>query len=103
MEYRSPVADCPTFSRAYKSNGIQSGGSPRGTHCPVSPSGTGKKNSAARADRPAVRVVEKKDVGEIFAPALGETTPGQTAVIGTHHQSISARRPSGVRIGKINS
>src|SRR5438093_13358353 len=59
-------ADGPTFAIVHEGDCIQSRSGPGRTHGPVPAARTCKKDFAARSDGPAMRVVEKENVREVF-------------------------------------
>ena len=81
MDYRALVADGPTFVVVDEGDGVQAGGSPGWADSPISATGIGEENPAARADGKPMGVIEKEDMSQIIAATFGQPSPGQAAVI----------------------
>src|ERR1044072_8405459 len=94
VENRPFVIDKPTSLFPREIDRVERGGR-AGRPCgPILTAGTGKEYLAAFADSPAVRVVDKENVCEVVAAAVGESFPRQTAIVSTHDETISAGRPA---------
>src|SRR5258708_5669739 len=49
-----------------------------------------------------MRVVNEEDIGQIIPPSISQTTPRESAIIGTHDQSISAGGPAQQLVSKVD-
>ncbi len=76
MKNRALIADHPAGFLRHKSDCIQRYSLSRGTDGPTLTAVGSEENFPTLADGPAMWVVDEKDVGEIVAPAFGESLPG---------------------------
>src|SRR5688572_11963804 len=102
MQDRAFIANYPTRVFARETDRIQVQSRAGRTHGPILSAGTGEQYSATLANSPAVRIVDKENVREVVAPAIGEAIPRKPAVVRAHHQSISTGGPAQRLVSEVD-
>src|SRR5216684_7304834 len=102
MQNRSLIADHPTVVFVDEGYRVQMHRDACWPHRPTLAARSRSENLAVRADGPAARAVQKKNVREIVASAFGQTPPGKSAIVAAHHQAVAAASPASVFVSEIN-